>query len=62
MLQPRGNRLVEAGFEGRHQRNPGKLLAQQPHGGDIGRIVCRGHLVHLFHRRQHLAASRAARR
>ena len=49
-----GNRLVKAGLERRHQRNLRQLFAQQPHGRDVGRIVGRRHVAHLFHRRQHV--------
>ncbi len=45
---------VKAGFERRHQRNLRQLLAQQPHGRDVGRIVGRRHVVHFLHRRQHV--------
>jgi hypothetical protein len=49
-----GNRAMEIGLENRHQGDFRQLLAQQPHRLDVGWVVGRGHLVHLFHRAQHV--------
>ena len=49
-----GDRGVEAGLEGRHQGHARQLLGHQPHRPHVGRVVGRGHLRHLLHRREHL--------
>ena len=45
---------MEAGLEGGHEGDARQLLPQQPHRLDVGRIVGRGDLPHLLHRRQHV--------
>ena len=50
----RGNRGMEAGFEGGHEGHARQLLPQQPHRLDVGGIVGRSDLAHLLHRRQYV--------
>src|SRR5579864_953845 len=49
----RSDAFMKAGFEGRHEGDFRQFAGQQAHGGDVGRVVGRGHVGKGLHGRQH---------
>ncbi len=48
-----GDRAVEAGLEGRDQRDVREPLGEQPHGVGVRRVVRGGDVGELLHRVEH---------